>query len=253
MPTESKSQNFVIGLSYFLVLALVIPGMVSAAFISYLFGPSLLLSITGGTEFGFTNGLALSILCGIIFTPFGFCSEMLIRRLRNSDWAKRRSFFIWRMFASKAQSDKAMIWQRFTEIIVKGESKGIISWYFFQVWGQFIMHWNIAASLFVLALAYFFDGFLISGNLRLSGPLASLDTKSVVLLFTIVFNFWTSIYFDRWHRKNIDIWSVVRPFGTSRSLVNAEPPIALRSTSATTCRKALRLAATFLAASTSIS
>ena len=146
MAEKGDSSSFVFGVSFFLILALLIPGAVATAFIAWLFGSARLLSVTGDTSFTVTNGLTFSLVVGLVLTPFSFACEVACRSL-HSRWRRDNSFDMWKTYSST---------------VLSGESAGKIGWYFYQVWGQFIMHWNIATSLIVVAVAYLFKGIFVS-------------------------------------------------------------------------------------------
>jgi hypothetical protein len=134
-----------------------------------------------GLEIGTDVAIAAVITLGLAITSIVFAIEIFIRWLLSL--AKRK-------WSSTGQRPKR---PEYPEIIFHADREKELGWYFWQLWGQSIMHENIAVGLAIIYVVYRFSNYEV-------WPTSSLHyTWRDWTLVVILANFICWWKFLRWH------------------------------------------------------
>lgn len=134
--SAEKGTGAITGITNFLFLAFILPGVIYLCFILVLFPFESIQDLFPGLEMGLDVAVGAVIFLGLTITSIIFAIEVLIRLL----WDLRRS-----------QKPK---FGSYAEVIFNADRQKELGWYFWQLWGQSIMHWNIGAGIFMIYAIY---------------------------------------------------------------------------------------------------
>lgn len=174
--SEGKGTGAITGVTNFLLLAFVLPGIVYVCFILILFPFESLENMFPGLEMGADVAVGAVITLGLALSSIVFTVDVSIRSLR-----KKRS-----TARSPKQADYA-------EIILNKDREKELGWYFWQLWGQSIMHENIAGGMAIIYVVYKF------ANNELWPASYWLHSWRDWTLAVIIANVICWRHFSRWH------------------------------------------------------
>src|SRR5436853_94814 len=125
------------GITTFLVLAFLLPGIIYVAAVAALFDPQDLETFLPAIELRLDVAAGAVVVLGLLITSVVFTLEIVIRfSLGVIGW----------LFCQKA-------WPTFgsyVDVIFRADRKKELAWYFWQVWGQRIMHLNVFGGLLII-------------------------------------------------------------------------------------------------------
>jgi hypothetical protein len=177
--SEEKGTSAITGITNFLFLAFIVPGIVYVCFVLVLFPVDSLKKLIPGLGTGADVAVGAVVTLGLVLTSIVFAIDISLRGL----------FSRWRKGSAKRpkQNDYADI------LFNEGREKEV-GWYFWQLWGQKIMHQNIAGGLLIIYVVYRFANYEIWPP-SLSFHLTWRDWTLVVIVANLVC--W--LMFSRWH------------------------------------------------------
>jgi hypothetical protein len=172
---SEKGTGALTGLTTFLLLAFIIPGVVYLAFILLLFDRNKIIAgFMPGVEFGTDVAVGAVVVLGLVLTSIVFPLEMLLE---------------WVLAGCRTRSPSL------TEIIFSAEKNTPITWYFWQLWGQMIMHLNIAGGLAIIYFVYKIS----------EGTCLLWQSWKDLTLIVIAFNVACWLLFRNWHSQAIGV------------------------------------------------
>ncbi len=139
--SEEKGTGAITGITNFLFLAFIVPGIVYACFIPILFPIEELKKLLPGVDAGAEVAVGAVVTLGLTLTSIIFALDICIRELW--DWIR--------------DAKKPAIRPRqkeYAKILFNNRREKELGWYFFQLWGQKIMHQNIAGGLAIIYVIY---------------------------------------------------------------------------------------------------
>lgn len=173
--SEEKGTGAITGITNFLFLAFILPGVIYLCFILVLFPFDSLKVLFPKLEPGIDVAVGATIFLGLVITSIAFAVEMPVR------WLFKRL---------KGQAPN---FTSFSQIIFKADRQKELGWYFWQLWGQSIMHWNIAwGVLLIYGIYKYVNGQLWPCNLWFY----SWKDFTLVVVAT---NFACRVMFSKWH------------------------------------------------------
>ena len=170
-----KGTGAITGITNFLFLAFILPGVMYLCIILVLFPFDSLKALFPKLEMGIDVAVGAIIFLGLAITSIAFAVEMPVR-------------WFWQRIRGKAPDFGA-----FSGIIFRADREKELGWYFWQLWGQAIMHWNIAWGALLIYLVYKY----VNGQLWPCG-LWFYSWRDFTLII-ILANFICRFMFVRWH------------------------------------------------------
>lgn len=165
------------GINTFLILAAVAPGFIYYCVCLILFwNPVCNNFVLPYLEVSVESAIGYTLFLGLTLTAICFSIEIYIYRPLTSLFKK---------------GDEKYDYNCLSVLICKNLSGGKINWYFFQVWGQSIMHFNIAIGIAII----FISKAVIFGLL--------LSPRDIYIILASISNFLIFIQFDKWYSKMI--------------------------------------------------
>jgi hypothetical protein len=140
---EEKGTGAITGITNFLFLAFILPGIVYVFFILVLFPFAAIRSLFPGIEMGTEIAIGAVITLGLALTSVVFAFAIAVHKLG--------SFISW---PGKAAMPGGTKLPDYAERIFDADRNKELGWYFWQVWGQSIMHQNIAWGLAMIYVVY---------------------------------------------------------------------------------------------------
>ena len=182
--SEEKGTGAITGITNFLFLAFILPGIVYVCFILMLFPFDTLERMFPGLEMGTDVAVGAVITLGLALTSIVFAVDIAFRELWSRIPSQRKK-------AAGALMPKQ---REYADIIFNKDRGTELGWYFWQLWGQSIMHENIAGGLAIIYVVYRFVHYGLwptSASLHYSWR----DWTLVVILANVIC-WWV---FARWH------------------------------------------------------
>ena len=144
---EGKGTGAITGITTFLFLAFILPGIVYVFFILILFPFDALKDLFPELEMGTDVAVGAVITLGLALTSIVFAFGIICSAAKS----KLPSFI--RRPAATAHQPK---FSEYAEIVFKADREKELGWYFWQVWGQSIMHENITWGIAIIYVVYKF-------------------------------------------------------------------------------------------------
>src|SRR5690242_6218882 len=136
--SEEKGTSAITGVTNFLFLAFIFPGIVYVCFILVLFPIEGLKRLIPGLEFGADVAVGAVVTLGLVLTSIIFAIDIVVGGLLG--WkAKSRD-----IATTKPKQ------REYADILFEKDREKDLGWYFWQLWGQKIMHQNIAGGLMII-------------------------------------------------------------------------------------------------------
>lgn len=195
--SEEKGTGAITGITNFLFLAFILPGVIYLCFFFLFFSYSDVQNSFPGladSEFDLQIALGGIVFLGLILSSFAFVLEMCFRWLLTRRWLSKKLKREEPAFAS------------FSEVIFNADREKELGWYFWQLWGQAIMHWNIAWGVLLIFVVH---KYVSNQYWPWSSWLSS--WKDYFLLLVIVANLICHSMFKRWHNALISKLMGKRP------------------------------------------
>jgi hypothetical protein len=140
MSEGGKSGGTVAGLTTFFLLAFILPGFVYVCFVVLLFDLRTLLTfLPQGTTFGADIAIGMTVFFGLTITSIAFSIEIVIR---------------WLLSLLDRKSSRRAQRASLSQLIFSIDRQKELGWYFWQLWGQTILHFNIWVGLSAIYLLY---------------------------------------------------------------------------------------------------
>jgi hypothetical protein len=140
MSEETKSTGAITGITNFLFLAFILPGIVYLCFILVLFPFDTLEDLFPELEMSIDVAIGAVITLGLALTSIVFAVDIAFRKLFS--------------MVSRPNKGSAPKQMAYAEIIFEKDRAKELGWYFWQLWGQSIMHENIAIGLTIIYVVY---------------------------------------------------------------------------------------------------
>lgn len=173
--SAEKGTGAITGITNFLFLAFILPGVIYLCFVLILFPLDSLKTLFPKLEMGIDIAIGAIIFLGLAITSIAFAIEMPVRWLFKRLWGQAPNF------------------TSFSKIIFEADRDKELGWYFWQLWGQTIMHWNIAWGVLLIYGVYKY----VNNELW---PLSSwFSSWKDFTLIIVGANFACRIMFARWH------------------------------------------------------
>jgi hypothetical protein len=136
--SEEKGTGAITGITNFLFLAFILPGIVYVCFIVVLFPVHSIESLVPGIEMGADVAIGAVVTVGLTLTSMVFALDICLRPL-----------FEWKSRAAAGPKQR-----EYAKILFSNKRERELGWYFWQLWGQMIMHQNIWGGLAIIYIVY---------------------------------------------------------------------------------------------------
>lgn len=136
--SEEKGTDAITGITNFLFLAFILPGVIYVCFVVLLFGVSELQKLLPGISMDWDVGIAAVIFLGLTITSVAFVIEIVFLKI----------------ISYKKKKARAVHFKDYSINIFRADRNKELGWYFWQLWGQSIMHFGIATGVLIIYVVY---------------------------------------------------------------------------------------------------
>jgi hypothetical protein len=175
MGKEEKGTGAITGITNFLFLAFILPGVIFLCFILLLFPFTSIKALLPELEMGLNVAIGAIVFLGLVVTSVIFALEIFVRWLCT------------------LVSTPSPTFKSYSEVIFEADRDKELGWYFWQLWGQKIMHLNIGCGVLLIYVIYKY------ANQALWPPSLWLSSWKDFTAVIIVANFICYYRFSQWH------------------------------------------------------